>query len=271
MGFITCRAAVIGLYLIERARFGTPELVGAVERDVLFVLDGVGRFQVAPLTVRRIIRKKGIPMASVLYDWQFGITGEIWTDLMWRRRNRLMAAKLARRLLAFRRAYPHATIHVLAFSGGAGIALFACEQLRGRHVVETMVLACPAVSPDYDLTAALRCVTRCYALVSPRDRFILGLGTRIFGTTDRRFTASAGYVGFRRPRRLSPEAAALYARMRQIAWTPALRDLGHHGGHTGWVSERFLARHLFPMLRGAPLLATSEVPSCEEPTLALGA
>ena len=34
---------------------------------------------------------------------------------------------------------------------------------------------------------------------SPLDVFILGAGTRVFGTADRVRTASAGLVGFRTP------------------------------------------------------------------------
>ena len=260
MGFLTNRITVISQYLAERARYGTPELSGTVGSEVLFVLDGVGRFQIAPLMVRRVLRAKAHPMATVLYDWQFGLIGEIWTDLMWHRRNRTMAARLARKLLAFRRAHPDTTIHALAFSGGAGVALFACEQLQGHPLIETLVLACPAVSPEYNLASALGAVKRCYALVSRRDMFILGLGTRVFGTTDRRFSSAAGYLGFRRPGNLSAEEAAFYSRLREITWSPALRELGHHGGHTGWVSERFLSHHLLPMLHGEPLLPTREVP-----------
>jgi len=171
-----------------------------------------------------------------------------------------MAALLAQRLLLCRQANPEAKILVLAFSGGAGIALFACEKLQGRSLIETMVLACPAVSPQYNLAPALSAVQRCYALISRRDRVILGLGTRVFGTTDRQFTAAAGHVGFRRPANLPRREAKLYSRVREINWTPELKELGHHGGHTAWLSHRFLDKHLLPMLHGEPLLPTTEVP-----------
>ncbi len=246
MQFLTSRITIVSQYLTERVRYGTPELVGTIGDEVLFVLDGVGRFQFAPLMVRRVLREKTDPMATVLYDWQFGMIGEIWTDLMWHRRNRLMGAKLARKLLAFRREYPNTTIHMLAYSGGAGIAVFACEHLCGRRLLETLVLACPAVSPEYNLAPALRAVKRCYALVSPYDRFILGAGTSVFGTTDRRFTPAGGCVGFRRPKDLSTEEVTSYARLRETTWSPALRKVGHPGGHTGWVSVRFLSHHLLP-------------------------
>ena len=254
MVFLTTRIKAILSYLIERAGNGTPECVGTPDREVLFVLDGVGGFQFAPVLVRRALRRAGSPLATILYAWQFGLPGEIWTDLMWHRRNRLMGRRLARKLLAFRRSHPETIIHLLAFSGGAGIALFACEALGSRAVVETLVLGCPAMSPSYNLGPALKAVKRCYVLVSDRDRWILGLGTRIFGTTDRRFEPAAGQLGFRMPVDLSAEDAVAYEGLGEIRWDASLRQAGHRGGHTAWVASGFLRKHLLPLLRGEPLL-----------------
>jgi hypothetical protein len=244
----------------ERVRHGAPELVGTIGDEVLFILDGVGGFQWGPLMVRRALRLEREALATVLHRWQYGLPGEIWTDLMWLRRNRVMGAKLARRLLAFRRTYPDTRIHLLGYSGGAGIAVFACEALRARRIIETLMLPCPALSSSYNLGPALRATIRCYALISRKDRGILGLGTRVFGTTDRRFEAAAGMTGFRIPAEASAEDRAAYDRLREIHWSPALKALGHHGGHTGWLSVPLLRKHLLPILRGHPLLPTTEVP-----------
>jgi len=260
MGFLTTRIRAVSTYFAERARYGVPEFVGPLDEEVAFILDGVGRFQFAPLLIRRALREEGVPMGTVCYDWQFGLPGEIWTDLMWLRRNRVMGAKLARRLLAFRRAHPQTRIHMIAYSGGAGIGLFALESLgHGRRFIETLLLACPALSPDYNLGPALRGVARAYALVSRKDTGILGLGTRIFGTTDRRFTSAAGCKGFEIPCNCSPVDGQSYERLQEIRWTPELRKLGHTGGHTGWASVALLRRHLMSILQGEPLLPTHQV------------
>ena len=259
MGPFLNRVTAVSAYLVELARLGARESVGPLDDEVVFVLDGVGGFQFAPLLVRRALQREATAPGTIVVKWQFGIPGEIWTDLMWLRRNRVMAAKLARRLLAFRRAHPTTTIHLLAFSGGAGIAVFALEQLRGRRLVETLAMGCPALSPQYNLGPALQAVTRAYALVSHRDRGILGLGTRIFGTTDRKFGPAAGAVSFRIPPDASEEDIRAYARLREIRWSPGLKETGHHGGHTGWVSSPFLQQHLLPILRGKPLLSVHEV------------
>ena len=272
MGFLAVRISAVSTYLVERARHGVPEVSGPLGEQLLMVIDGVGGFQYAPVIVRRALRQppdrpggEEPPPAIALYRWHFGLAGEIWTDLMWLRRNRVMGAKLARKLLAYQRMYPKPKIHLIAFSGGAGIAVFACEALRGRRVIETLVLACPALSPGYNLAPALRTVERCIALISRRDRWILGLGTRLLGTTDRRFSASAGLTGFRIPADASPSDRQAYDRMREIHWDPDLLAQGHGGGHTSWATVRFLRRHLQPILRGAPLLPTRCVQGSKTP------
>lgn len=254
MGFLDVRVRALSAYLAERWRHGTAEQAGTIADEVLFVLDGVGGFQFAPLLIRRTLREIQSPLPTVYFDWQFGLTGEIWTDLMWLRRNRVMGAKLARKLLAFRRRHPETKIHLFACSGGAGIGVFACEHLRGRPIIETLILACPALSPAYNLAPALRAVQRGYALVSHQDSWILGLGTRLFGTTDRRFTSAAGRVGFQIPEVASPADHAAYERLREIRWFPEMRAEGHRGGHTMWASPAFIRKHLLPLLAGRPLL-----------------
>lgn len=251
---LTERAAFIATYFAERFRQGLPEVVGATDREVVFIVDGVGGFQAAPLMVRRALREEGYDLGTIFFDWQFGLWGEIWTDLMWLRRNRLMGAKLARKIATFCREHPKTRVHLFAVSAGTGVAVFALETLPRRELIDTVVLACPALSPTYNLAAALRPVRRCYALISARDRVVLGLGTRLFGTVDRSFARAAGLVGFQRPEGLSAADADAYEKMGAIHWSPQLRAVGHYGGHTGWVNIAFLRHHLLPMLRGDPLL-----------------
>lgn len=259
MGFLIDRFSVVGTYLVELLRRGLPETVGPTDREVIFILDGVGGFQFVPLLARRALRGQGEVPGTTVFRWQFGIPGEIWTDLCWRKRNQRMAGALAGRLIAFRKAHPQAAVHILAFSGGAGIAVWACERLCGQAKVGTLALVCPALSPEYNLGPALRSVDRCYALVSARDRWLLGAGTRLFGTTDRYFGPAAGQVGFRRPPSLAADDAAAYERLHEIRWSPALLDDGHSGGHTGWARVKFLRKHLLPIICGEPLLPVYRV------------
>ncbi len=257
---LTARVRVISAYLANLLLHGAPKVSGDDRSDLLWILDGVGGFQIGPVLVRRALRAAGSTMATRYFRWQYGLPGEIWTDLMWYRRNRVVAVRFARMLLAHRRAHPECRMNLLALSGGTGIAAYALEALRGREVLDTLVLACSALSPTYNLAPALRCVKRCYALVSEGDNAVLGFWTRVFGTVDRCHSPAGGCVGFRMPAGISAEDAALYQRMREIRWTPALRGLGQNSGHTGWLAHRFLQEHLLPLLAGTPLLETHEIP-----------
>lgn len=261
MGLILNRIRVFSLCFRERFRQGMPEVVGPIDREVLFILDGVGGFQWLPLLIRRVWRQSDAPIGTIVYVWQCGLTGEMLTDLMWLRRNRYQSAQIARKLLAFKRANPRTTVHLLGYSGGAGLAVFACEQLRGRRVIDTLVLVAPALSPGYNLAGALSATQRCYGLVSRRDRWMVGLGTRLFGTIDRRFERSAGCVGFRIPPKLTEQDLQSYRRYREIGWSDALQQIGHHGGHTGWMAPAFLDTHLLPILRGEPRLPAYDLQS----------
>lgn len=266
MGFLGNRIRVVGTYLHELWHHGMAPPVPlpaeptasdslANEGDVIFVLDGVGGFQFAPLLVRRALREVGEPIPTAMYRWQGGMVGEIWTDLMWHSRNRVMGARLARRIRRFRRDHPDRKIHLLAYSGGAGVAVFACEHLKER-TIETMILACPAIAPTYNMAPALRRVARAYALTSHRDRVLLGIGTTIFGTTDRVHSPAAGMVGFQIPDGITAEDQAEYEKLQQISWEPSLKAVKHHGGHTGWLMPDVLRRHLVHLLRGEPKLPT---------------
>lgn len=259
MGFLVNRISVVSSHLIDRMRHGLPTEYGPMDREILIVLDGVGGFQFSPLMIRRVLGYEKPEIGTVWYRWQWGLVGEIWTDLMWVRRNRVMGAKLAREIRAIHRRHPDAKLHLAAFSGGAGIAVFALESLKGRPLIDTLILGCPAISPEYDLSKALSTVRRAYSLVSALDRFLLGIGTRIFGTTDRQFCAAAGQTGFRMPPNETPATMTNYEKLLEIHWHSSLQIDGHYGGHTGWLNERFLKKHLLPMLRGQPLIATTPI------------
>ncbi|MCO6436013.1 MAG: hypothetical protein J5J06_02880 [Phycisphaerae bacterium] len=237
-----------------RRQFGLPEVDGSLEHGALFLLDGVGGLQLSVVLARAALAAETDAPGTIVFRWQTPVMGEMLSDLMWLRRNKVQAAKLARRILAVRRAHPEAKIHVLAVSGGSGIAVFAMEALRGRAVVETLILACPALSPGYNLGPALQCVERAYALVSHRDRLILGVGTSVFGTVDRKWCASAGRVGFELPIAASSSDLANYGKFRELHWSEDLEAVGHHGSHAEWAGRRFLEAHLMPMLRGEPLI-----------------
>jgi len=253
MGPIVNRASALYHYALEQAKHGHPEVVGSPAPQTLIVLDGVGGLLFGPLMVRRAMRLAGCRAATIIFDWHRSFRGDLLCDLMMLNRNKLEAARLVRRILAIRREDPDTEIHLIGFSGGGGIAVFAAERLPREGLIDTLVLLAPALSPTYDLTGALRRVRRCYVTTSPRDVFLLGIGTGIFGTIDRKRTRGAGLTGFLRPPDITSNQVHLYDRLRQIRWTRELKADGHHGGHTAWASVRYLRRHLPALLHDKPL------------------
>ena len=259
MSFLGDRIALVGTYFIDLLRRGIPKTEGPLDREVVFIVDGVGGFQAVPILLRRAWRGREDVPGTIAVRWQFGVPGEIWTDLFWRSRNERKAAEFAEEIVAFGVEHPGATIHVLAYSAGAAIAVWACECLGDGLQIETLVLACPALSPTYNLGPALRSAKRCYALVSERDRVILGFGTRLFGTMDRRYVSAAGRMRFCKARSLSAEDVGAYDRLQEIRWTPQLRAVGNSGGHSGFASVPFVREHMLAILRGEPKLAVHAV------------
>jgi hypothetical protein len=82
---------------------------------------------------------------------------------------------------------------------------------------------------------------------SNEDRWVLGLGMRILGTTERQCRTAAGRFGFT-PVILSPADAALYGKLRQHLWDSIVEWSGHNGGHLGNSQPGFLRAYVLPLL-----------------------
>ena len=159
---------------------------------------GVGGFDLSGTALRYVLAAEGLPYAIHVFPWGHGF-GRWFADLTDVPNRDGKAAQLADAVRRFRARQPDVPIFLVAKSGGSGVVVKALEQLEEGSVERTILLA-PALSPDYDLTAALRAVARDMVVFwSPLDVFLLGLGTRVFGTADRVKTVSAGMVGFRVP------------------------------------------------------------------------
>ena len=121
---------------------------------------------------------------------------------------------------------------LVGYSGGGGMALLIAEALPREVILDRLILIGAAMSPTYDLTKVLAKTRELVCFYSEQDWFILGLGTRTFGTIDRRHGDSAGRVGFH-----DAQGHLLQApKLRQVPWGSEWRRLGHDGGHVGWLS-----------------------------------
>src|SRR2546430_801677 len=82
------------------------------------------------------------------------------------------------------------------YSGCAAVVLEGAGAVPADSL-EGIVLLAPSVSARYDLKPPLRSARQGIdVFYSRHDWFVLGLGTVLSGTTDRRLAPAAGRVGF---------------------------------------------------------------------------
>jgi hypothetical protein len=192
-----------------------------------------------------------LPYAFHAFHWGHGF-GRWHADLTRVVNRDLKAQALATLVRQFLDGRPEASVFLVAKSGGCGVVVKALEQLD-ENAVERAILLAPALSPGYDLSAALAAVRRELVVFwSPLDLVVLGAGTRIFGTADRVRSVAAGLVGFRTPRPAGPASEGAYNRLRQVRWAPRMAAAGNLGGHLGPDSPIFLRKYVLPLLRGGP-------------------
>jgi hypothetical protein len=190
------------------------------------------------------LRDGGAAGQVQLYDWTCRRPG--LDALQAYDRNRSQAGKVARLITERRRAHPGGQIILTAESGGTGVAIWALERLPHDVSVDQVVLIAPALSPSYDLSGALEHVEGTLrSFNSPGDWFMLGIGTRLFGTIDGVHTEAAGLVGFRRP---DHGDVVQYRKLVEMNYDGAWSRYGDWGNHAGAMSAAFARYFLAPML-----------------------
>jgi hypothetical protein len=161
-------------------------------------------------------------------------------------RNHLEAQKVAERIMDCRSSGAATRILLTATSAGAGLLIWSLEDLPEGATVDEVVLVAPAVSPGYDLSAALHHVRgKMYVFTSPDDWFMLGWGTSTFGTVDGKKCQAAGRSGFVQPELADP---AEYKKLVQLPYETDWIKYFNFGGHGGAMSPSFARHFLSPML-----------------------
>lgn len=239
-----CCAAVAGCS-IEDLR-----TADRLERGLVVVLPGIEGKSRYNIDIARGLDDGGVEMAIQIFDWTTEVPGGLLLNLADVERNRRMAEVLSSCILQYRFHHPRQPVHLVAHSGGAGVAIMALESLPQDVQVETTILLAAAVSPAYDLRAALeRTRHGIYNYYSEYDKVLLDVGTRIFGTMDRVRGRAAGSVGFRLPPGLTdPRSEALYRRLYNVSWQPEMREHGNRGGHVDWANRRWVRDYLGPLI-----------------------
>jgi hypothetical protein len=218
---------------------------------LVLVADGVGGFDVCGTAMRYVLAAEKLPYAVEIVPWGHGF-GRWLADLTSARNRDEKAALLATSVHRYKAEHPTDLVYLVAKSGGAGVVVRALEMIEEKQV-ERAVLLAPALSPQYDLSRALRAVRHEMVVFwSPLDVFILGMGTKVFGTVDRVRTVAAGLIGFRVPAAgasVNENNGAEYDKLRQIRWRPRMAATLYLGGHFGPDSPLFLGKYVAPLLR----------------------
>jgi pimeloyl-ACP methyl ester carboxylesterase len=217
---------------------------------VVFVANGSGDLLTASNNLRQVVEETATPIQIETFDWSHGYL-RFLTDHLDHPNHLAQGRLLAAEVLEYRRAYPDRRINLLGYSTGSAVVLAAAELLP-RGSIDGIVLLAPAVCADYDLRPALSAARDGIdVFCSKDDRIILGLGMKIVGTAEGCCREAAGQCGFN-PVIVCPGDSALYAKLRQHAWSPAVEWTGNTGGHYGSNQPDFLRVYVLPFLVQTP-------------------
>jgi hypothetical protein len=238
-----------------RHQSGELDKVDRPRDGLVLVADGIGGLDLCGTALRYVMAAEGLSCSFHMVPWGHGF-GRWFADLTDVSNRDRQAARVAQTVQSFRNAQPDEPVFLVAKSGGSGVIVKALEQLT-EGTVERAIFLSPALSPRYDLTAALLAVRREMVVFwSPLDVLVLGAGTWVFGTADRVRTASAGMLGFRVPDEAHAadcRSPSPYSKLRQIRWGPHMARTGYLGGHVGPDSPVFLKKYVVPLLRSSPV------------------
>jgi len=230
--------AVAGCTLQHRC----PPAPSPLSGPVVFVADGAGNFGAASAALRKVVADEHWPARVETVPWSHGFL-RILRDQLDYAHGRAEGHRLAARILVHQNDYPDSKVYLVGHSAGAVVAVAAAEALPPGSI-EGMALLAPSLSTFYDLGPALQAVrNHLDVYYSIRDWGYLGIGTAIFGTSDRVRSAASGRIGFQ-----------VYVvehgmtRLRQHAWQPADKHTGNNGGHYGSYQPGYLRADVLPWL-----------------------
>jgi hypothetical protein len=241
--------AALGPGLPRAARAVPAEPATRGKAGVVFVVGGVGGIDFLGLAAHWALPRAGVQHEIRDFVWTHPGRNRYFRDLQDVRYLVGKAEELAAEVRRYKGEHPDRPVYLVGKSGGAGVVLAAAECLPAA-TLDRIILLSPAVSPTYDLRPALTATKgEIISFYSIYDQFILGWGTRQFGTVDRFYCPAAGLYGFVVPGRLGEADRALYQRLVQLPWRPAMIFEGNLGNHTGSSMPGFVGREVGPWLK----------------------
>jgi pimeloyl-ACP methyl ester carboxylesterase len=236
--------AVAGIGSGSRLTF--PE---RLDQGYTIVLPGIWGAQPVDYGIVLGLQDGDVPSAIELHDWTDGAI-RLVHNLRDIEHNQREARKIAAKIIAYQDRYPGRPVHLVGYSGGAGVAVLTLEALPPDRCVTDAVLLAPTLASDYDLRPAISRTTHGIRnFYSPLDVPILMVLSAAFGTTEGQHVAAAGAIGFQTPKESGPDARRdCESRLVQQSYNLAMLKDGHGGGHFGWANRTFIARNVAPLL-----------------------
>ena len=252
LGFRSMLRVGFALFGSMAARFHRP-LAGTtrLEHGLIIILPGIEGCSSINDSIARGLVAGQLPHAIRIIDWR---RFRPWNPLhlTMERHNRTQARVVAGVITDYQRNFPGRPVHLIGHSAGAGMALFALEQLPAGHSVTSVTLMAAAVSRNFDVARLLdRTRFGIWNFYSPLDLPTVGLGTIIFGTMDRRHGVSAGALGFQVADESTPSArnfAVAGPKLHQVRFRLNMIKCWNFGGHFGSTNAVFVRRHIAPIL-----------------------
>ncbi len=214
------------------------------EHGLIIVLPGIEGISSVNDGITRGLAAAGLPHSMIIHDWR---RYRIWSPLHLasEQHNRQQARVVVDIVVDYQRNFPGRPVHLIGHSAGSGVALFVLESLPDDVKVQSVILLAAAVSRRIDAESlAERTIDGIWNFYSALDMPTVGLGTLIFGTTNRRHEVSAGALGFieRSPK---SESTGLF----QIRFRPHMMRDWNLGGHFGATNSAFVRHYIAPLLQ----------------------
>jgi pimeloyl-ACP methyl ester carboxylesterase len=215
--------------------------------SVVFVANGSGDFRSVSANLSQVVTETATPLQVETVPWSHG-RWRYLADHLDHANHVSQGQQLAAQVIACRQACPGRRVYLVGHSSGCAVVLAAAEALPADSIDRVILLA-PSVCVSYDLRPALRTARAgIEVFYSNQDIAILGLGMGIVGTAEGGCRIAAGRRGFN-PVITCTTDAALYEKLHQHAWDPAVAWSGHTGGHYGSNQPEFLRAYVLPLLR----------------------
>jgi pimeloyl-ACP methyl ester carboxylesterase len=252
--------------ITDASRLALPE---RLDQGYTIVLPGIWGAQPVEYGIVEGLKDGNVPSAVELYDWTAGVARLVY-NLRAIEHNRQQGQKIAAKIVAYQDRYPGRPVHLVGYSGGAGVAVLTLEALPPNRRVTDAILLAPTLASDYNLRPALSHTSRGIRnFYSPLDVPILMVLSTAFGTTEGQHVAAAGAIGFQTPDNSGQEPQRDgEQQVSQQAYSFDMLKDGHVGGHFGWANRTFIAHHVAPLLDAptAPLPKEAAQPTARQVT-----